>query len=271
MRVRFRFLCASLVVATVVATGCSAASSDAPGVTLSVFTAASLTEVFVEMGKMFEAEHPGVVVAFNFAGSQQLAQQLGQGAPADIFASANETQMDAAIASGRVVSGTQRVFARNRLVVIFPKDNPARLTSLRDLAKPDLRGRLVLAAREVPVGRYTLDLLNNAARDASLGAEFKEAVLSNVGSYEENVKSVLAKVMLGEAFAGIVYASDVVATGGEVGLIDIPDRLNVIARYPIAAVGDSAHPDLAAAFIDLVVSPRGQNILAQHGFIEKSE
>ncbi len=271
---RFNLTGALLAVAISSLAGCSARPSEPGSITLSVFTAASLTEAFTEIGKMFEAEHPGVVVAFNFAGSQQLAQQLGQGAPADVFASANDAQMDAVIASGRVTSGTQRTFARNRLVVIYPKDSPAGLAELRDLAKLELRGRLVLAAREVPVGQYTLDFLEKAAREPSLGTAFEEAVLNNVGSYEENVKAVLAKVALGEAFAGVVYTSDITGNGTSaqaVGRIDIPDALNTLASYPIAVISDSDHPDLAMAFVDFVLSLQGQGVLARHGFIRASK
>jgi molybdate transport system substrate-binding protein len=274
MCVRFNLANAMLAVAIWSLAGCGPRPSEAGAVTLSVFTAASLTEAFTEIGGLFEEEHPGVKAAFNFAGSQQLAQQLGQGAPADVFASANDTHMEAIIASGRVTSGAQRAFALNRLVVIYPQDNPAGLTALADLAKPELKGRLVLAASEVPVGQYALDFLEKAAHEPSLGAAFKEAVLDNIGSYEENVKAVLAKVSLGEAFAGIVYTSDLAGNGASaqrVGRIDIPDRLNTIASYPIAVIGDSDHPDLAAAFVDFVLSPQGQAVLARHGFIRMSE
>ena len=172
-----------------------------------VFAAASLTEPFGEIGKSFEAAHPGVTVVYNFAGSQQLAQQINAGAPADVFASANKKQMGATIDAGSVISGTQQIFARNRLVVIYPKDNPAGLKDLNDLANPGLK--LVLAAKEVPVGQYTLDFLDKAAADPALGTTFKDAVLKNVVSYEDNVKNVLTKVALGEADAGIVYLSDI--------------------------------------------------------------
>lgn len=266
---RLRFLFVLFAMAIIPMAGCDAASSDAPGVTLNVFTAASLTEAFTKIGKMFEAEHPGIAVAFNFAGSQQLAQQLGQGAPADVFASANDAQMGVVMDAGRVEGGAPRIFVTNRLVVIYPQDNPAGLTQLADLTRPGLK--LVLAAPEVPVGRYARDFLDKAMADASLGSHYKDDVLKNVVSYEENVKAVLTKVVLGEADAGIVYASDVTGDGaGRVGRIDIPDALNTIAAYPIAVVSDSAHPDLAAAFVELVLSPRGQDVLVEHGFIRRS-
>ena len=254
------------------AMGAAACSVERPeaSVTLNVFTAASLTEAFTRIGQGFEAQHPGVAIVFNFAGSQQLAQQLAQGAPADVFASANPQQMSVAMDSGRIARDAPLNFARNRLVIIYPDENPARLRSLRDLAEPELRGRLVLAAPQVPVGEYSLDVLDKAA--AQYGPAFKGNVLNNVGSYEENVKAVLTKVALGDAFAGIVYSSDVTGRdASRVGRIDIPDALNTIALYPIAAVADSPHPNVAAEFVRYVLSAAGQNILAEHGFIRVGE
>jgi molybdate transport system substrate-binding protein len=242
------------------------AYAPAEPVELNVFAAASLTESFNEIGKLFEANHPNVAVVFNFAGSQQLAQQINEGAPADIFASANKKQMDVVIEAGKVVSGTQRTFAKNRLVVIFPKDNPAGLKELKDLSNPGLK--LVLAAKEVPVGQYSLDFLDKAVADPAFGATFKEDVLKNIVSYEDNVKAVLTKVALGEADGGIVYNSDIAGQdASKVGRLDIPDALNVIASYPIAPIKDSKNPDLAQAFIDLVLSQEGQDNLAKYNFI----
>jgi molybdate transport system substrate-binding protein len=233
---------------------------------LTVFAAASLTEAFTVLGQQFEAAHPGTRVVFSFGGSNTLAQQLGEGAPADVFASANRAQLQAVIDAGRIVSGTQQTFARNRLVVIFPADNPAGLASLADLAQPGLK--LVLAAAEVPVGQYSLDFLAKAAQDAAFGPSFEVDVLANVVSYEPNVRAVLTKVALGEADAGIVYTSDVSGAGAEaVSQLAIPDALNTIASYPIASLADSAQPALAQAFIDFVLSAQGQAVLAEYGFI----
>ncbi|MFM8319307.1 MAG: molybdate ABC transporter substrate-binding protein [Chloroflexota bacterium] len=235
-------------------------------VDLNVFAAASLTEAFGELGPLFEAAHPGVTVVFNFAGSQQLAQQINEGAPADVFASASQKPLQAVISAGGILTGTQQIFARNRLVVIFPKDNPSKLAQLRDLAGPGLK--LVLAAKEVPVGQYALDFLDKAAADPALGATFKDGVLGNVVSYEDNVKAVVAKVALGEADAGIVYTTDILgANAAQLAWIEIPDALNVIAAYPIAALAASRSPDLAQAFIDLVLSPQGQAVLASDNFM----
>lgn len=241
-------------------------ASAANSTSLTVFAAASLTDAFTEIGNNFSAANPGVEFVFNYAGSQQLAQQLSQGADADVFASANGKQMQVVIDAGRIVSGTQHTFTRNRLVAITPKDNPAQIATLQDLAKPGIK--LVLAAEEVPVGQYALDFLDKAEADGSLGAGYKDAVIANTVSYEENVKAVLTKVVLGEADAGIVYSSDVTLDASEkVTRIDIPDALNTLAAYPIAVVSNSPHPDVAQKFVDYVLSPEGQAVLVKYGFI----
>ncbi|MBW7885885.1 MAG: molybdate ABC transporter substrate-binding protein [Caldilineaceae bacterium] len=232
---------------------------------LVVFAAASLTDAFQAIGETFAAEHDAVVT-FNFAGSQQLAQQLSGGAPADVFASANARQMEAAVGTGRIDAGTIQTFAHNRLVVVTPADNPGEIATLADLARPGIK--LVLADSAVPVGQYSLDFLAKAIAQGEMEEGYDEAVLANIVSYENNVRTVLAKVVLGEADAGIVYSSDV--TGEErnrVQIIDIPDALNVVASYPVAPLQDSAHPELAAAFVDYLRSARGQATLAEYGFI----
>ena len=245
---------------------CAPAATPALTGDLTVFAAASLTDAFTELGTQFEAAHPGSAVTFNFAGSNSLAQQIGQAAPADVFASANGAQMLVAIDTGRIVSGTQQTFVRNRLVVIVPTDNPGGVTALPDLGKPGLT--VVLAAAEVPVGQYSLDFLDKAAADAAFAPGFKDAVLANVVSYEDNVRAVLTKVALGEADAGIVYSSDVTGeSAGAVTKLDIPDALNTVASYPIAALSDSPHAALAQAFVDFVLSAAGQAVLTRYGFI----
>jgi len=239
-------------------------------ITLTVFAAASLADAFTAIGQNFSAANPGVEVTFNFGGSQQLAQQLAQGAPADLFASANIRQMAVVIESGRVVSGTVQIFVHNRLVVVTPVDNPAAVATLADLTKADLK--IVLAAKEVPVGQYSLDFLEKAEADGSLGAGYRDAVLANVVSYEENVRTVLAKVTLGEADAGIVYHSDVTpVAAAQVQRIAIPDNLNTIADYPIAPLADSPHTALAQRFTDYLLSPEGQQILIEAGFMPLAE
>lgn len=232
--------------------------------TLTVLAAASLTESFTEIGTAFESLHPGVAVSFNFAGSQQLAQQLDQGAPADVFASASAKYMQQEVDSGRVIADAAQVFARNRLVVIVPTDSW--ITVLQDLNKAGLK--IVLADKSVPVGGYTLTFLDNADKSSDFHPGYKDRVLANVVSYEDNVKAVAAKVALGEADAGIVYSTDLTPDiRGKVRVVAIPDELNVIATYPIAVIADSTNPALAQAFVDFVLSAEGQAILAQYGFL----
>ncbi len=235
--------------------------------TLTVFAAASLTESFTDLGKQFEAANPGVKVVFNFAGSQQLAAQLDQGAPADVFASADTAHMLVVIKGGEVVSGMQSTFAHNRLAVIFPKDNPAQVSALSDLAKPGLK--LDLEDKSVPAGQYTLNMLAKMSKDPAYGADFQAQVLKNVVSYETDVKVVVSKVSLGEADAGVVYTTDASAAADKLGSLTIPDQYNQIATYPIAAIANAPEPDLAKGFVAFVLSPAGQQTLARYGFISK--
>ncbi len=253
-----------------VLTGCSRVPAKpvtpAPRVTLTVFAAASLSDAFTEIGQAFEAAQPGVKVVFNFAGSQQLRTQLEQGAQADVFVSADVREMDAAIAAGLVVSGTQVVFVHNQLTVILPKDNPGHVEHLADLARPGLK--LVLAAENVPVGAYTRQALDRMAADPAFPAGFKAAVLANLVSSEDNVKQVVAKVSLGDADAGIVYISDVTpAVAVRVTTLPIPDRYNITATYLIAPLHHSSQPVLAAEFVAIVLSPAGQAALRHWGFL----
>lgn len=261
--------CLPLLLLAVLISGCGSSTKTEANptepITLTVFAAASLTEAFTEIGHDFETAQPGVQVIFNFGGSQQLAHQLSQGAPADIFASANTDQMATAIEAERVAASAPQTFVHNRLVVIYPADNPASLARLQDLSQPNLR--LILAAEDVPVGRYSQQFLDKAVADPAFEAGFKDAVLANVVSYEQSVKAVLTKVALGEGDAGIIYSSDVTAeVADQVGQLDIPDNLNTIATYPIAVVSDTAYPDQARAFVAYVLSPDGQDVLARFGF-----
>ncbi len=239
-------------------------TAPAAGQKVTVFAAASLTDAFNEIADKFKQQNPGVTFDFNYAGSQQLRTQLEQGAVADVFASANTTEMNNAIKSDLVVSGTQKTFVRNRLTVIVPKDNPGGVNELKDLAKPGLK--VVLAAPNVPVGGYALTALNKMNTD--FGATFSQTVISNVVSQEDNVKQVVAKIQLGEGDAGIVYSSDVTPdAAAKVNTIDIPDKYNVLATYPIAVLKAASQADLAQKFVDYVLSPDGQAILAKWGFI----
>ncbi len=237
---------------------------------LTVFAAASLTGPFTEIGSAFTFANPGIDIAFNFAGSQQLRAQLEQGARADVFATANTDEMEAARRQDLVAAGAERIFARNRLVVIHPRSNLGRVAALPDLAQPGLK--LVIADKVVPAGKYTREALARMSEDPAFGPDFASRVLRNVVSEEENVKQVVAKVRLGEADVGFVYASDVAnPVQPEVSVLAIPDEFNPVATYPIAVLAATTQPDLAQRFIDFVLSPGGQVILKSHGFIGASD
>jgi molybdate transport system substrate-binding protein len=238
------------------------------GGSLTVFAAASLTDSFNKIKSDLEQQHPGLSITFNFAGSQTLVTQLSEGAEADVAALASTGQMTAANEAG-VIDGQSSIFAKNRLTVVVPKNNPAGITSPADLSKEHLR--LVLAAEEVPAGQYARASICNMGRDvSSYGDGFVERVAGNVVSEEDNVKAVLAKVQLGEADAGIVYVTDVTPNvASEVTAIPIPDGVNVIASYPVAAV-KGGQAELAQAFISYLLGPEGQATLQSFGFAPPS-
>jgi len=243
------------------------ASAEVPRIQgqLTIFTAASLTDAFKEMGTNIEQANPGTKVIFNFAGSPTLRTQLAQGARADVFASADEPNMQGAQKEGTIAS-EPRLFVRNQLVAIVPAANPAQVMRLQDLAKPGVK--LVLTNKEVPVGNYSRQALAKMSQDAAFGSEFATRVLANLVSEETNVKQVVAKVQLGEADAGIVYSSDVTpAVRGAVQVLAILEAFNVIAHYPIAVVHEAPNAAGARAFIDYVLSSAGQAILTKHGFL----
>lgn len=244
--------------------GCKAPRPSAPipdSATLTVFAAASLADAFNEIGKAFQDTHPNLSIKFSFGGSQMLRTQIEAGAPGDVFASANTKEMDALVAGGFVVQEAPQIFLTNKLIIILPKNNSAKLEKLEDLAKPGIK--LVLAAEEVPVGSYARQALEQMK--SQFGSDFKDKVLANVVSNEDNVSQVVAKIQLGEADAGIVYTSDAVAAP-ELKTIQIAAELNVIAQYPIAPLTKSANKELATEFIDYILSPEGQAILQKWGF-----
>ena len=235
--------------------------------TLIVFAAASLTDAFTTLGRRYEKAHPGVRVAFDFAGSQQLAARLEQGAVADVFASADTRWMEFVKRKGLLTNDAQR-FARNQLVLIVPRTNPARLDCLQDLERPGVK--LVLCSDAVPAGRYARQALRNLGAGGAKGfsGDYPTHVLANVVSEEENVRAVVGKVVLGEADAGFVYRSDVTANSARyVKVIEIPSAANVVAEYPLAVLKDAPRPRDAQAFVDLVLSEEGQRILRSAGFL----
>lgn len=265
-----RWRCVLALIPWLAAT-CPAPAGAAPGsdeTTLTVFAAASLADAFTELGRELERQQPGLKVRFNFAGSQQLATQIEQGARPDVFASADERWMTY-LGDRHLLSGEPTVFARNRLVVIVPRTNPARIGRLKDLARRGVK--LILAADAVPVGRYSRIVLQNLAHDPAYGADYANRVIGNVVSEEENVKSVVGKVQLGEGDAGMVYRSDVTpAVARRVRMLEIPDAANVLASYPIALLGAAPAAGAGQAFIDLVLAPNGQQTLERRGLIPVS-
>ena len=233
------------------------AGGDSEALRLNVYAASSLTDAFTAIERAFEASHDGVDVALTFAGSQVLRLQIEQGAPADLFASANPDHARALV-DGRLLRGV-RPFAANELALIVPVDNPAAIESFGDLTAAE---RLVIGTENVPVGRYTRAALRRSA--AALGTEFEATVLSRVVSLENNVRLVRARVELGEADAGIVYRTDAFAST-RVRTIPIPADLNERAEYVIGIVTGDGDP--AERWIAFLLSAEGQAILGEHGFL----
>lgn len=231
--------------------GTGAAAGEPLSGEVTIFAAASLTNAFKALGEAFTAAHPGVEVTFNFAGSQTLATQITQGAPADVFASANPEQM-AVVEQAGAVRGQPRVFARNEMAIAVEPGNPLGIDGLAGLAH---RERIVvLAAPQVPAGAYARQVLANAGVDVA------------PDSLEQDVREAMSKVALGEADAAIVYTSDIVAADGDVGRVAIPEEVNVAATYPLAQLTAGPNPRAAAAFVDFATSQRAREILADHGF-----
>ena len=224
-----------------------------------VFEAASLKDVFAKLAQAFEKENAGVKVVTNAAGSQELRTQIEHGAKADVVASADRKHMDALAGQGLVVSPS--VFTCNEPVIVV---RPALAPTIKTLADLPRAERIVIGTPEVPIGAYTLEILDKAA--VKLGADFPKRVQAKVASRELNVRQVLAKVVLGEADAGVVYRSDAMGAAGKVTVVAIAPELNVIAEYPIAALKAAPQPDLARRWIELVKSPAGAAALREAGF-----
>ncbi len=236
--------------------GNAASTNPTPtiGGRLTVFAAASLTESFAELGRAFETAGRADKVTFSFGSSSTLVAQINQGAPVDVFASADTANMSKLTGGGVGAATTPVAFAGNRLAIVVAKDNPRRIASLGDLAKPGVV--YITAAPEVPVGRYAQQVLTRAG------------VVAAPRSLEADVKAIVAKVTLGEADAGIVYATDITAAGNKVMGVAIADDLNIVATYPIAVINGAKHATAATAFVDFVIGADGQAILAKYGFIK---
>jgi molybdate transport system substrate-binding protein len=252
----------AIVVAGVLVAACGSdgsatddAGEDASGSTsggdVIVFAAASLTDAFTELGDAFTAANPDVEVTFNFAGSSELVAQISDGAPADVLASADLATM-AVLADAELVDGDPQVFATNVAEIMVERGNPEGIDDVEDLAADDLI--VVQCAPEVPCGSYAEQVLANAG------------VSVTPASYEDNVRGVVTKVTLGEADAGIVYRTDVLAAGDDADGVSIPDDVNVVAEYPIALVGSAADRSGAQSFVDFVLSADGRAVLAEFGF-----
>ncbi|MET8967136.1 molybdate ABC transporter substrate-binding protein [Streptomyces hydrogenans] len=226
----------------------SGSASAAPRANLTVLAAASLTDVFKTAGAAYEKTHPGTELTFSFAGSQELVAQVSQGSPADVLVTADTKSMDKVKAD----TGAPAIIAKNRLVIATGEGNPFKVDELKDLA--DAKLKVVLAAPEVPAGKYSKQILD------------KQGVAVKPVSQEPNVRAVLSKVELGEADAGLVYKTDAASAADKVDAVEIPDDQNAIAQYPAATIKDSKNAEAAAAFVAWLSSPEGQKILQDAGF-----
>jgi len=230
----------------------SACASSEPNGDVLVSTAASLSDAFAALEVAFEAADSEVNVVLNPGGSSSLREQILAGAPVDVFASADTSNMDQVVAAGDV-DGEVRVFAGNRLEIAVPAGNSAGVTGLVDFANPDLL--IGLCAVGVPCGDYGRRVLDKAGVDPSIDTD------------EPNVRALLTKIEAGELDAGIVYVTDVLALDGRVDAIAIPDERNVFAEYPIATLADAPNPAGAEAFVNFVLSDEGREILEEYGFV----
>lgn len=248
-----RFRLSALALVTLLVSACGGA---APGPGLSgkivILAAASLTDAFNTLGTEFTRVNPQVIVSPSYAGSSTLAAQIMQGAEADVFASADEANMTK-LMDAKLNEGASRIFAHNRLQIVVQAGNPRRIAQLSDLARPDLI--VVIGAPAVPVGTYAVQAFDKAG------------IKVTPKSLEADVKAVVTKVSFGEADAGIVYSSDVKAGGPKVQGVEIPDQLNVVARYPISLVKGGKNVRAASAFLDFVATAKGREVLAGVGFI----
>jgi molybdate transport system substrate-binding protein len=250
---------ALFAVSMLLAAGCgsdgspSTTSASALEGTIIVSAAASLRDAFDRIGDDFSAANPDVGMTFSFDSSSTLSTQIIEGAPADVYASADEANMTR-LTDERLITGDPAVFARNELVIVTVPGNPEAIATLADLADV---GVVALCGEDVPCGRYAGDALRNA------GVRIDESSVTR----GQNVTATLTAVAQGDAAAGIVYATDAVAAGDTVEAVPIPADANVIATYPIGALGASGDPEVAEAFVAHVLGEEGQAVLAEFGFL----
>jgi molybdate transport system substrate-binding protein len=258
-------LAAVLALAPGLAAAAAVGAKATDGAHVRVFAAASLATSFGELGRAFEKTHAGAHVELVLAGSQQLVAQLRQGASGDVLATADMRTMEDAKAAN-LLQGDAATFVRNRLVLIVPASNPARIRSWADLSKRGVK--LVIGTDAVPVGHYAREVLVRLAKQPGGSDAWLTHTNANVVSEEENVKAVLSKVQLGEADAGFVYRSDIApAVARYVRIVPFPDDANVIASYPIAALAQAPYAELARAFADYVTTPAAQAVFVRNGFL----
>jgi molybdate transport system substrate-binding protein len=242
--------------------GCDGRAATRPPVELTVFAAASLRDAFVAGGERYRADSPGVTLTFSFDASSALRVQIEQGAPVDVFASADTANPQALVDAG-LTTGQVTPFARNRLAIVVPRENPAAIGDPRDLARPGVR--IVGAGEAVPISKYVGACLEKLAALPGYRAGYAAAVNANVVSREDNVRAALTKVELGEADAAFVYVTDAAASDA-VEVVAIPDAANVEALYGAVAIGASSHSAEAAAFVTWLAGPNGAAVLERFGF-----
>ena len=249
--------------ATPATDGQSSEPSAPAAAALTIFAAASLKSALEQAKTAYQAANPGSTITLATDSSAALETQIEQGAPADVFLSADTTNPQKLI-NGGFTSGEAIPFAGNKLTVIVPTDNPAAIQSAADLAKPGLR--IIAAGDEVPITKYATQLVENLAAEADDPARFAAAYVANVASKEDNVSSIVSKVALGEGDAGIVYVTDAAASD-EVTAIAVPDAANVPATYAGVVVGESPNHEAGAAFLDWLTGTDGQAVLSSFGFL----
>ncbi len=258
-----RYLFAALLMAVVLTTT-NAGLCEPSTKEISVFCAAGLTGAFSELGQIYE-NGSNVSVVFNFDGAQVLRAQIENGAYADVFVSGSNKHMEELTAEGFMDNDSVSTFARNWQAIIVPKNNPANILNLSDLARPGIK--IVMGTKDLPITDITRQILDKISRDPAYGPQYKESVLANKISEETNINFIVSKVALGEADAAFAHKSEISSKYAEkVILIDIPERYNVKSDYTIGVVDRSRFPDLARGFIELVKSSQGRAVLERYGF-----